>query len=301
MKYRRPVGALLVAALLAAVGAWGWSMYPEDFPHQTHASLFSSCDGCHSVDPAGVSFPEPGLCQGCHNGQMAREVAWEGPSRRANKFGFNHAEVIQTKQELGEDVSCADCHMAGEGPMDVGRAPASHTPFFLDDHRAYAAAATAECETCHIRDQRCYGCHTGSENLDVPGEEQARYHPNDFQEQHSAAAWSRETECSSCHNTEAYCRACHLSLGRGTEGFTTTHGYHNWNTNFSTGHGQAARQGLESCATCHAQQDCLQCHSAKGQFKVNPHGADFNAERLRDKNPELCLFCHNSSILDSPL
>ncbi len=293
MKYSRPVGALLVAALLAAAGAWGWAMYAEGFPHATHASLFSSCESCHNVEPASVSFPEPGLCQGCHNGQVAPEVSWEGPRRRTNKFGFNHAEAIAAKAEIGEEVGCADCHMeAGGGPMDVRRAPASHTPFFVSDHRAYAAAARGDCETCHNRDQQCYGCHSGSENLDTPSAEQASYHPENFMQQHSAAAWSRETECASCHNTEAYCRSCHMSAGRGVEGLRLDTGYHNEDPSFRTGHGQAARQGLESCATCHAQRDCLVCHSARGSRRVSPHGPGFDGEKLQKKNPELCLFCH---------
>ncbi len=300
MSYRRPAGALLVAALLAAVSAWGWSMSGGDiFDHNKHATLFSSCDGCHSVQPAEVSFPDPSFCQGCHNGQIAREVDWQEPTRRANRFGFNHADYVAEQEAAGEEVSCSSCHMADSGePMDVRRSPAFHTPFYLSDHRALAASATADCETCHVREQRCLGCHTGSENLDTPSQEQGLYHTLNFMQQHSAAAWSRETECSSCHNPEAFCRSCHLGLGLGAgEGRTDT-GFHNWNPNFQFGHGQAARQGLESCASCHAQSDCLACHSAKSGRNINPHGPDFDADRLRDKNPQLCLFCHFSSILE---
>ncbi len=303
MSYRRPVGATLVAALLAAVVAWGWSMSRDGFPHKKHASLFSSCDGCHSVQPAEVTYPEPSFCQGCHNGQMVREVDWQGPARRANEFGFNHAEYIAGQEALGEEVTCESCHMApGGAPLDVRRAPASHTDFFLQDHRALGAATTAECETCHFRERQCLGCHTGSENLDTPSQEQGLYHVANFMQQHSAAVWSQEMECASCHNPEAFCRSCHLDLGLGSaEGGRTDTGFHNWNSNFQFGHGQAARQGLESCASCHAQQDCLACHSAKSGRNINPHGWDFDAQKLRDKNPELCLFCHYSSILETPL
>ncbi len=78
-------------------------------------------------------------------------------------------------------------------------------------------------------------------------------------------------------------------------------GFHNDDPGFALGHGQAARQGLETCASCHAQQDCLACHSARGGRRINPHSSDFDAGKLRDKNPELCLFCHRSTILDRPL
>jgi hypothetical protein len=294
------MGALLLAALVAALGARGWSKSQDKFDHARHASLFQSCDGCHAVEPAGVSFPQPSLCQACHNGQVARVVDWRGPSRAAKKFGFNHAEAIAAKRELGEEVSCSDCHIApGGGLMDVRRAPASHTPFFAEQHRSLAAATTAECEICHNRDQTCLGCHIGAENLDVPARDQGGYHPADFLEQHATAAWNRQVECSSCHNPEAFCRSCHAGVGRDTEGRTAT-GYHNEDPNFVFGHGQAARQALESCASCHAQQDCLACHSAKFGRNVNPHGPDFDAEKLRDKNPELCLICHFSDVLDRP-
>jgi len=302
VSYRRPLIALSVAVLLATAVAWGWSTASAKFPHSRHSSLFSSCDGCHKVEAAEVSFPEPSLCQGCHNGQVAPEVAWEGPSRRVNKFGFNHAEAIAAKEAMGEEASCAGCHVAaGGGPMDVRRAPAFHTPFFADEHATAAVTSTAECEVCHVRDQQCLGCHTGSQNPSTPAGDGSGYHPENFLEQHSTSAWNREVECSSCHNPEAYCKSCHLQVGRATDGFRTTTGYHNDSPNFTFGHGQAARQGLESCASCHAQSDCLACHSATEGRRINPHGTDFDAEKLREKNPELCLFCHFSSILERPL
>lgn len=299
MSYRRPIAATLVAALLAAIGAWGWSTTQDRFDHRKHETLFSSCDGCHSVEPTGVTIPEPALCQGCHNGQIARVVDWPGPGvRRSTTLYFNHAEVIEAKRELGEDASCASCHLTpGGGALDVRRSPPSHTPFFRDNHRVLASGAASECETCHVRDQSCVGCHLGSETLDRPDQDVALYHPADFLEQHATAAWNREVECASCHNTEVFCRSCHTGLGRASAGRTVT-GYHNEDVAFQLGHGPAARQGLESCASCHAQQDCLACHSATNGRRVNPHGPDFDADKLRSKNRELCLFCHFSTILE---
>ena len=70
--------------------------------------------------------------------------------------------------------------------------------------------------------------------------------------------------------------------------------YHDAKQSFSVGHGQAARQNLESCVSCHAERDCVSCHSATGGRRYNPHGPGFDAERLRRKNPEMCLACHRS-------
>ena len=62
------------------------------------------------------------------------------------------------------------------------------------------------------------------------------------------------------------------------------------------GHGQAARQSLESCVSCHAERDCLACHSATRGRRINPHGPDFNAERLRESAPSMCVACHGTSV-----
>lgn len=288
-----------IAAMATAAGAWGWSLARDEFRHEPHEALFSSCDACHTVEPDGVTFPEPTLCRACHDGQLAPEIDWQGPKARPDNLYFSHAETLKAREEAGDDTDCGVCHVApGGGPMAVRLAPPSHTPFFEEDHRSLAAGATASCETCHFREQYCLGCHLGSEDLDVPGRDVTLYHPGNFMSQHSASVWSRELECSSCHNPEVFCRSCHVELGLGTKGFRFDTGYHNANSNFVFGHGQAARQGLESCAACHAQRDCLVCHSAKTGRRVNPHGPGFDPEHLRDKSAELCLYCHTRAILE---
>jgi hypothetical protein len=74
-------------------------------------------------------------------------------------------------------------------------------------------------------------------------------------------------------------------------------GFHDGVANWLLGHGQPARQGLESCASCHRQSDCVQCHSTIGSFRVDPHGPSFDAERGWARAPETCLVCH----LERPL
>ncbi len=184
----------------------------------------------------------------------------------------------------------------GQGVALVRRPPPSHVPTFRDDHRAAAAATTARCAVCHT-EATCASCHVGSDAPAVRDVGARAYHPDNFLPQHSAAAFSQETECATCHNVEAFCRDCHASQGFGTRGRFDL-GFHTRKATFVFGHGQAARQGLETCATCHDQRDCLVCHSAQGGRRVNPHGPDFDPERLRDKSPAMCLSCHFRSILD---
>ena len=73
-------------------------------------------------------------------------------------------------------------------------------------------------------------------------------------------------------------------------------GYHDAKQFFLVGHGEAARQSLESCVTCHVERDCMQCHSALGGRRFNPHGPGFDPERLRRKNAEVCTACHGTAI-----
>lgn len=73
-------------------------------------------------------------------------------------------------------------------------------------------------------------------------------------------------------------------------------GYHDAKRFFIAGHGQAARQSLESCVACHTERDCLTCHSALGGRRFSPHGPGFDPERLRKKNIEVCTACHGVAV-----
>ncbi len=476
------MGMVIGAVAIAAAGTWGWSRTQGEFPHPRHQQMFPTCDGCHTVEPSGVTMPDASVCAGCHDGGIAPEVDWRRYVAPPSNLDFDHATVIAAKRDaLGMDVPCSMCHVpSGAERMQVQRVvtggclgchapgeehtvgapcstchvplaeaedysvdgirafpkpadhtdgfvlahgsaatentercavcharelcsschvnapevaaiqslprdprvaeiaaerevrypepeshrsrdwlaihgstagvdgascaachsqtscrtchvapapkavrelppgddagqagtgqergpgvalerrpPASHTATFAENHKVLAAAATVSCETCHSR-EACASCHTGSEALVRPGQSVASYHPDNFLEQHQAAAFSREAECSTCHNPEAFCRSCHAEVGRVGDG-RIDRGFHDEKQTWVFGHGQAARQGLESCASCHAQRDCLVCHSALGGRRINPHGPDFDARRLRDKNPVLCLRCHRTSILD---
>jgi hypothetical protein len=73
-------------------------------------------------------------------------------------------------------------------------------------------------------------------------------------------------------------------------------GYHDAKQYFTLNHGQAARQNLESCVACHAERDCLTCHSAQGGRRFNPHGPGFDPETMRRKNSQACTVCHGAAI-----
>ncbi|UCC49528.1 MAG: hypothetical protein JSV41_05000 [Gemmatimonadota bacterium] len=269
--YRATIGALLAVAMLVGDAEYGVAQtgqMPMPDNHQT-ADFWLTHGQSARRD---VTF-----CAACH----AREYC--------SRCHVNASEVAEI-QALRSDPGVADYLAGQEWP-----APPSHTPFYVEDHRAGAASTTGTCTTCHVVEQQCNSCHSGSETLERRGVTDVdSYHPLDFIQRHSASAWNQENECASCHNPEVFCRSCHTTLGFASRDGRTNTGFHNKTSNFLFGHGQAARQGLELCASCHAQQDCLQCHSARAGRRVNPHGPGFDAEKLRSKNEGLCLFCHFS-------
>jgi len=93
----------------------------------------------------------------------------------------------------------------------------------------------------------------------------------------------------------AFCASCHQQSGVVSAGPLRA-GYHDAKRFFIVGHGEAARQSLETCVSCHAERDCTSCHAAQGGRNFNPHGPGFDAERRRRKNPEVCTACHGTAI-----
>ena len=203
----------------------------------------------------------------------------------------------------------------GPGVSLERRAPESHyAPAFQSEHGSSAAFDPAACATCHT-EFFCTSCHGGMAEAELqspeadepvqatgalavrppgsdPGSESPGFHPPNYSVRHAADAWGQTLECASCHSTEVFCRTCHLESGIGSARRAGP-GYHTAIPLWIFRHGQAARQGLESCASCHTETQCLRCHSSFGAFGgVSPHGPDFDPERARDRNVAVCFACH---------
>ena len=233
------------------------------------------------------------------------------PSHQAPGFSEDHGEIAATQScstcHTRED--CAACHtgrvpeamaslpssgvVLAPGVLLERRVPESHTSAgFLIDHGPIAAAAPSSCTTCHTRSM-CSDCHDAAAvPVTMPtGLAGPQFHPANYMARHSAEAYGRRLECASCHDVAAFCRDCHAEAGFQATGRLGP-GFHDAEPLWLLRHGQAARQGLESCASCHQQRDCLQCHSTVGAFQVNPHGSGFDPERARARNPAICFVCH---------
>jgi hypothetical protein len=273
------------------------------------------CATCHVQD----------RCTACHVDPDLTEIAsipaapvdmdqpvWEAeypepPTHEAFGFRSAHAPVG------GDATECATCHTRDTcfschvepAPEPVaslpGRAdvvapgvdlevdpPDTHgSPFFLSAHPTMAAADPGSCATCHT-ETYCVACHDGPSD--------GGYHPPSFVSRHNADAWGRSQECATCHSTAAFCRACHEQTGLGSRARLGA-GYHDAEPLWLLRHGGAARQSLESCASCHQQNDCVQCHGVLGAFRISPHTDDFDAERAWAKSPRTCIACHTSNPL----
>lgn len=277
------------------------------------------CTSCHvnpELVPAIASIPEapPSL-------ELPRYAAhyFAPPSHQAPDFLDQHGAIagVEACSTCHTQNDCAACHTGdlpavavalpttaearAPGVLLEPKPPASHSmASFMTEHGTLAAAEPSSCSSCHTR-TTCSDCHeAASVQATLPAALAGpTYHPPNFMARHASASYGRQLECSSCHDTGAFCRDCHEQAGFGTTGRLGP-GYHDAEPNWLLRHGRPARQALESCATCHEQRDCLQCHSTLGAFKVSPHGPDFDPQRAWEKNPAICFACHVQDPLGGP-
>jgi predicted CXXCH cytochrome family protein len=308
--------------------------YPEDhvrgdFLSTMHGALSAAeperCSTCHTQE----------RCTSCHvDAAQVPQIAaippaapdlelprfaahyFTPPSHHAPNFEENHGTIasFQACATCHTRNDCAACHTSelpasamalpraqdvrAPGVLLAGRVPPSHMlASFIERHGPIAAANPAVCTSCHTR-TFCADCHEASMvRAQLPHQIAGpQFHPPNYQARHSAEAYNRRLECSSCHNVSTFCRDCHQEAGFQAVGRLDV-GFHDAEPLWLLRHGQPARHALESCASCHVQSDCIQCHSVIGSFRVNPHGRDFDARRAWERNPSICFACH----IDTPV
>ena len=294
-----------------------------DFAGREHGKLAgaggspvaASCATCHARDfciECHVNAPEVQTIQALalDPRSLALTAELKAPASHSNaswltRHGKDVGRTGQACATCHTQGSCLACHVSkpavaqtlavagpgrGNGARTTRERPASHGADFSELHAQPASARPQSCAACHARSE-CLTCHRPDPADATPG-----YHPAGFLTTHPSAAYSRESSCADCHNQAQFCTNCHLSAGlvssRGLRGT----GYHDAKQEFLINHGQAARQSLESCVTCHSDRDCLVCHSAQGGRRFNPHGPGFDPATLRRKAPSMCSTCHGASI-----
>lgn len=249
--------------------------YPTPMSHQAVGFSSTHGDAANAIDATCGDCHARESCQVCHLTLGAREAIGRLPvAKRGGPQGvqLRRANALQllynvSFRSLSEASKVTIVHV--------------HPPDFMKDHRAAAATANANCQSCHLQ-RYCADCHDGVGRV--------KYHPVNFMQGHAAQAYGREQDCASCHNNEAFCVSCHLSTGIGATG-ARNGATHNQSPNWLIDHGQAARLELQNCASCHKQSDCIACHSTI-TWGVNPHGPDFNASLMATRNTYVCYYCH---------
>jgi hypothetical protein len=300
------------------------------FEHTRHGFGCSVCHlPGGEEDLTQLALPEPETCIGCHipglenhlsaeqcdfchipvvetRMEQSRVSAFPIPeSHAAGDFLLSHGVLANERP-----VNCATCHdrstcttchggathipdavleiptRTTDGPAGVRVAQEGaggfHPPNFALSHSAAASSAQLSCTTCHS-ENTCLECHDGLSSPD--------FHPLNFMASHGPEAYGRVSDCASCHNSEAFCRECHLGSGFQGESDLVSP-FHDNQAVWILSHPQAARQDLESCVSCHQQNDCLRCHSASSGLRINPHGPDFDAKSISSRNEALCTLCH---------
>jgi hypothetical protein len=269
--------------------------YPTPADHrsgafaQTHGAVArestARCATCHARSS----------CATCHTGDGAKDVIAQLPdAAEAKGRGVRLRRSVEAESPV---ASVIPARMGTSSPdwtpaphqADSAKRVRVHPGGFIRSHGVAAATEATTCSGCHAQ-RFCTDCHAGEKVT-------RRYHPANFVSGHPAKAYGRDTDCASCHSTEAFCRDCHKQLNLGTTGIRGT-GFHNAQPQWLLQHGRAARQEMTTCASCHQQRDCLQCHSQLG-WRVNPHGPDFDAVRMHARNRALCLRCHFKDPLGS--
>ncbi len=247
------------------------------FSHRLHQKTPESCRTCHLPENEDLSrglLPAADTCAGCH------------------------AEMLQNR--------CDACHPAGpEGRLLVdingemlmpggGHGGADHGPGWLKNHGSSARTVNRRCMACHT-ERSCDNCHRG---VSLP----LRFHPADWELSHAGPARAGLMDCNSCHRNQSKCLACHRRTGVAESSENRPRNMRLHPEGFQERHALEARRNIKSCASCHAEGDCIRCHGGAGiGAGVSPHPAGFGARcrLMRRRNQRPCLKCHRQADLEA--
>ncbi|MDX1577571.1 MAG: cytochrome c3 family protein [Gemmatimonadota bacterium] len=253
-----------------------------------------SCRSCHGAAeiPQIASLPDPERV-----GLEGVFVARTRPPGHGPDFATQHGAAV-----AADMPRCASCHVETQCAECHDNQTRDARGFAPGVARGGARSAGADREGTRDAEERSR--EPTVRHLDVlrgslPPEPRPGYHPENFLMRHGAEAFAIQTNCSDCHSTEVFCRDCHQGVGQSI-GAGGGGAFHDAQPNWFFEHGRAARQAMESCASCHQQSSCLRCHSAKAGLRINPHGPGFDPDRVANRSTMSCGVCHNAGLIPRP-
>jgi hypothetical protein len=251
------------------------------------------------------------LVTGCKN---ARPVTTSAEQPRATSFPHSKHSSME----------CADCHAEVAASTRLGAAPLPGPAKCEECHDAKASDAPAQAmRDLKPKDQTVYQItFNHAEHLKkLPAKDAcARCHEEKrLPEPGAARDWTPEmSTCTSCHHHQqevaaASCQPCHVSLRafplkpiEALAGFSHQ-------GNFVKEHRDLAKNSAATCAQCHDQTYCANCH-ANATVPVRPeirfperieanfiHRADYVSRHQIDASadPASCRKCHGSYFCES--
>ena len=255
------------------------------FNHAVHVAKDIGCERCHgSVDKVKLAtrqnLPKMETCLECHHpgGEAAGACSTCHLTDERGKVAKVMPNGARLVPELGN-------------PFGV-----YHSPDYARQHEHDAFVRGDTCDACHTESE-CLACHDAAIKT-------LKVHPNDWITLHPVPAKHGALECQSCHNYQEFCATCHERVGIGQQSDPRLRAANvsvhppGWATELGPNHhGVWASRDINSCASCHREEGCIQCHATRargGDFGANPHPPGFRAQAcgLYQKNARVCLKCH---------
>lgn len=190
---------------------------------------------------------------------------------------------IKLPERPAKHKVCSDCHDTDPAIKIAARS----RPFrFTFSHADHLPRVKGDCKRCH---------------QDLPEPKETEYDPPPM------------AACTSCHNhqmdfAQARCTPCHTDL----KGYKPESAFRH-EGEWLKAHGRLARPSAESCAACHDQTFCAECHSpttaAARASIVFPervdrsfiHRGDYVSRHMIDAgaDPAGCRRCHGPAFCDA--
>lgn len=265
------------------------------FSHATHAAEHIACEHCHvDVREARLAtrahLPTMQTCMECHAppglGDASRPLA-TAPS------------TCETCHPVEPDGTLVTTFREGVLLPPRWMAGMAHDHEWLTRHRWVAADQGPLCAECHVEDE-CADCHDGRVRP-------MRVHAGDFLTTHSILARRDADSCTSCHAPSQFCTECHARLGlariSAPDVLSPDRVHPPRAVWIEPGgpnlHGREARRALETCVSCHAEDDCVDCHASGvvGGSTSSPHPPGFPGCRAAlEANARACVTCHGDDL-----